>query len=205
MRTILAFMAAAALSVVTAYGQEAGVGAGRIEIGGFPVGGMAFGHGSQTDGPNFRNYALGATFAFNVNKWIGFEGEIGGGVGIRHDMTFAGLRLEDQKSPNMLAYNGDLVVHVVGSDRAIAPYVVSGVGGLTLFTKREVTNLGILNNETYFTGNVGGGVKWFATQHVGLRGDGRFIMVKSRDEVPFFSQEKNQYGARLYAGVLLTY
>jgi hypothetical protein len=119
-------------------------------------------------------------------------------------MTFAGLRLEDQKSPNMLAYNGDLVVHVVGSDRAIAPYVVSGVGGLTLFTRREVTNLGIVNDETYFTGNVGGGVKWFATQHVGLRGDGRFIMVKSRDEVPFFSQEKNQYGARAHAGVLLT-
>jgi hypothetical protein len=47
---ILAFMAAAALSVTTAYGQEAGVGAGRIEIGGFPVGGMAFGHDEQTDG-----------------------------------------------------------------------------------------------------------------------------------------------------------
>jgi len=205
MRRILTFLVAAALSVATANGQETGVGAGRIEFGGFPVGGMAFGESSQTEGPNFSSYALGATFAVNVNKWIGFEGEIGGGVGIRRDMTFNGAVLENQKSPNMLAYNGDLVVHVVGSDRAVAPYVVSGVGGLTLFAKPEVAGLGIINDETYFTGNVGGGVKWFATRHVGLRGDGRFIMVKTRDQAPFFSQENNQYGARFYAGVLLTY
>ena len=205
MRRILTFLVAAALSVATANGQETAVGAGRIEFGGFPVGGMAFGESSQTEGPNFSSYALGATFAVNVNKWIGFEGEIGGGVGIRRDMTFNGAVLENQKSPNMLAYNGDLVVHVVGSDRAVAPYVVSGVGGLTLFAKPEVAGLGIINDETYFTGNVGGGVKWFATRHVGLRGDGRFIMVKTRDQAPFFSQENNQYGARFYAGVLLTY
>lgn len=205
MRTVLAFVVASSLLVATAFGQEAGIGAGRIEFGGFPVGGIVFGHDSQRDEPNFRHYALGANFTVNVNKWIGFEGEVGGAVGIRHDVVFDGARLFNQKSPNMLSYNGDLVVHVIGNDRSVAPYVVSGVGGLTLFAKPGVANLGILNNETYFTGNVGGGVKWFATRHVGLRGDGRFIMVKSRDEAPFFSQQHNQYGARVYAGVLLTY
>jgi len=205
MRRVLPFIVAAALSVASANAQEIGVGAGRVEIGGFPVGGMAFGNGSQTDGPNFSSYALGANFAVNFNKWIGFEGEIGGGVGIHRDMTFDGAVLENQKSPNMLAYNGDLVVHVVGNDRAVAPYVVGGVGGLTVFAKPEVASLGLLNDETYLTGNVGGGVKWYATRHVGLRGDGRFIMVKGRDDAPLFSQENNQYGARFYAGVLFTF
>jgi hypothetical protein len=41
---------------------------------------------------------------------------------------------------------------------------VGGVGGLTLFTDTAVTNLGVIANETYFAGNLGGGVKWFATR-----------------------------------------
>lgn len=205
MRVITAFIAMAALSLGTAYAQETGVGAGRVEVGAFPVGGIFFGNDGKSDTPNFGNYALGGAFTVNVNRWIGFEGEIGGGVGIRQDMTYNGATLTNQKSPHMLAYNGNLVVYVIGSNRVVAPYVVGGVGGLTLFAKPEVANLGILKDETFFAGNVGGGVKWFATRHVGLRGDGRLIMVKNRDEVPFFSQTNNRYGARLYAGVLLTY
>jgi len=120
-------------------------------------------------------------------------------------MTLNGALLTNQKTPHMLAYNGDLVVSVIGNDRAVSPYVVAGVGGLTLFSATNVVNLGILKNETYFTGNLGGGVKWFATPHVGLRGDARFIMVKNRDDAPFFNRDENRYGARVYAGLLLTY
>ena len=205
MRTFIAVFAAAALSLGTAHAQERGVGAGRIEVGAFPVGGMFFGNTDNDNKPNFGNYALGAGLTVNINKWIGFEGEVGGGIGIRQDMTFNGARLANQKTPHMLAYNGDLVVHVIGNDRAVSPYVVGGVGGLTLFTNSDVTNLGIVNDETYFTGNVGGGVKWFAARHVGLRGDARFIMVKNKDQAPFFNDLENRYGARVYAGLLLTY
>jgi hypothetical protein len=72
-----------ALSVGTAFAQEGATGAGRIEVGAFPVGGIFFGNGDKANEPNFGNYALGATVAVNANKWIGFEGEIGGAVGIR--------------------------------------------------------------------------------------------------------------------------
>jgi hypothetical protein len=205
MRAIIAFIAVAALSVGTAFAQESATGAGRIEVGAFPVGGIFFGNGDTAKEPNFGNYALGATVTVNANKWIGFEGEIGGAVGIRQNMTFNGNRLTNQATPHMLAYNGDVVVHVVGSDRVVAPYVAAGVGGLTLFARNEVANLGIIKDETYFTGNFGGGVKWFATRHVGLRGDARFIMVKNRDDAPFFTQADNRYGVRVGAGVLLTY
>jgi hypothetical protein len=201
-RAIMAFMTVAALSVGTGFAQERTPGAGRIEFGAFPVGGIFFGN-DDANKPNFGNYALGATFSVNANKWVGFEGEIGGGVGIRQDMTFNGATLIDQATPHMFAYSGDVVVHVVGSDRLVAPYVAAGVGGLTVFARNDVANLGILNDETYFTGNVGGGVKWFATRHVGLRGDARFIMVKNKDEAPFFSEQNK--GVRVSAGVLLTY
>jgi hypothetical protein len=134
------------------------------------------------------------------------EGELGGGIGIKQDMTFNAATLSHQKTPNMLAYNGNLVVNPVGSDRLVVPYVVGGVGGLTLFAASAVNNLGVTNNETYFAGNLGGGVKWFATRHVGLRGDGRFIAVKNKDEAPlFFGNQNNRYGVRVSGGLVLTY
>src|SRR5262249_24309852 len=157
--------------------QELGPGAGRIEIGIFPVGGLFFGHSSGRS-PNFGDYALGVGLTVNVNKRFGFEGEIGGAVGIRQEMTHNGVLLSNQQSPSMVAYNGDLIVNVIGSDRTISPYIAVGGGGLTLLSNADVTNLGIINNETYLTGNAGGGVKWFASPHVGVRGDFRLFIVK---------------------------
>ena len=49
--------------------------------------------------------------------------------------------------------------------------MTGGVGGLSLFDKAD---LGISDTETFLTGNVGGGVKWY-TGRWGLRGDYRFI------------------------------
>ena len=93
----------------------------------------------------------------------------------------------------------------IGNDRLVVPYVVGGLGGLTLLSDSEVASLGVFANETYLTGNIGGGVKWFATRHVGLSGDARFIAVKNRDEAPFFGQQNNRYGGRFHGGLVLTY
>src|SRR5262245_22562624 len=158
MRTWIVLLVASALSLGTARAQEVSTGAGRIEIGVFPVGGVFFGHYSGNT-PNFGDYALGTGLTLNLNRWIGVEGEIGGAVGIRQEMKHNGVLLPNQLSPSMIAYNGSVVVNVIGSDRAVSPYVAFGGGGLTLLTNGNVTNLGIVNNETYLTGNAGGGVK----------------------------------------------
>ena len=204
MRRLLALIVGMMCVMGTAYAQEH-VGAGRVEIGAFPGGGIFFGKSTDNTGPNFGNYALGASVTLNFNKWIGVEGEIGGGVGIRQDFTFNAATLTHQKTPNMLAYSGNLVVHPIGNDRVVVPYVVGGLGALTLFSDSHVTNLGVIANETYLSGNIGGGVKWFATRHVGLSGDARFIAVKNRDEAPFFGQQNNRYGGRFHGGLVLTY
>ena len=79
------------------------------------------------------------------------------------------------------------------------PYVTGGVGGLSLFEK---ASLGINGTETFLTGNVGGGVKWYAGRW-GLRGDYRFVAVQSKDDAPDFFGQETRYGHRVYGGVLL--
>ena len=56
-------------------------------------------------------------------------------------------------APNMLSHNGNLVVSPV-TGHAVVPYATIGIGGLTMF---ERPPLGI-PDETFLTGNVGGGV-----------------------------------------------
>ncbi len=204
-RTLLALFAATLMSFGTAYAQETGVGAGRIEVGAFPGGGMFFTQSSNGNEPDFGNYSLGASLTVNVNRWIGFEGEGGATVGIRQNLKLGRTAFTDQRTPGMWMYSGNVVVNPAGNARAVVPYVTGGVGGLTIAPWGDVGALGITNYETYLTGNVGGGVKWFSTQHFGVRGDYRFFMVQNKDSAPLFFGNENRYGHRVQAGLIFTY
>ncbi len=75
-----------------------------------------------------------------------------------------------------------------------------------MFDTSDVANLGVTTTETYFTGNAGGGLKWFAARHWGLRADYRLFIIRNKDAAPlFFGQEDLRYGHRVYGGVVLTY
>jgi hypothetical protein len=82
---------------------------------------------------------------------------------------------------------------------SVVPYVTGGIGGLSVFEK---ASLGVSRNETFLTGNVGGGVKWYAGRW-GLRGDYRFVGVQSKDEAPAFFGQDTRYGHRVYGAVML--
>jgi hypothetical protein len=77
----------------------------------FPGGGMFFNSSSSEAEPNFGNYAVGGGLTFNVNRWIGFEGELGSAVGVKQSFTFDGAAYTRQASPHMLAYSGNVVVN----------------------------------------------------------------------------------------------
>lgn len=203
---LLAGLTLATAGTVSAQSHDAqGYGAGRWEVSAFPGGGIFFTEGSDTNAPDFGEYALGASATFNVSKWVGVEGEIGGGLSVQQELAFRGATLTDAKVPHTLAYNGNVVVSPIGSDRRIVPYLTGGAGGLTLFARDQVTQLGVANDETFFTGNVGGGVKWFASRHLGLRADYRFIAIQSKDDAPrFFGLDETRYGHRVYGGIVLT-
>jgi hypothetical protein len=202
---ILSLLVAGAFFVGTAYAQEGTTGAGRVEVGAFPGGGMFFMQSNTGNEPDFGNYALAGSVTVNLSRWVGIEGEGGGSVGIRQRFNVAGNTFTEQRTPGMYAYNGNVVVHPGGSNRAVVPYATVGIGGLTLSPRGGVENLGIVNYETFLTGNVGGGLKWFSTRHFGVRGDYRFFMVRSKDTAPVFFGNEDRYGHRVQAGLVFTY
>jgi Outer membrane protein beta-barrel domain len=177
--------------------QDGVRGPGAVVVTIIPGGATFFTEGKDTNEPSFKNYGVGGGVEVNFNRYVGVEGEATGALGITQDLHFTG-GLSNTKTPNLFNYSGNLVVSAANRT-AIVPYVTGGVGGLTLFDK---ASLGIVNTDTFLTGNVGAGVKWFNGRW-GLRGDYRFITVKSRDNAPGFFGQETRYGHRVYGGLLI--
>jgi len=203
--TVVAFITAALFSVGLASAQESGAGAGRYEIGAFPGGGMFFTQSSNGNETEFGNYALGASFTYNANPWVGVEGEGGWTIGMTQSLQLAGQTFDDRRSPSTWGYNGNLVVNPWGSHRPFVPYGTVGIGGLTMSPKLEAERLGITNYETFLTSNYGGGIKWFSTQHFGVRADYRMFMIDGKDTAPAFFGTATRYGHRVQAGENASY
>jgi hypothetical protein len=180
-----------------AYAQEATPGPGRVEVSIIPAGGVFFTERTETQEPSFGNYDLGGAVAVNFNRFVGVEGEVSGALGITQDLQFGGST-SNLKTPDILNYSGNVVVSAANRS-SVVPYVTAGVGGLSVFKE---AGLGINDNQTFFTGNVGGGVKWYAGRW-GLRGDYRFIGVQSKDDASTFFGSDTRYGHRVYGAVLL--
>jgi hypothetical protein len=197
MKIWIAFLVATmSLMGTHGYAQEVGARPGTAEVTIIPGGGMFF-VSSNTES-SFGNYSLGGAFTYNINRYVGVEGEVGETLGITQNLALGGVT-SSQKTPNMLGYTGN-VVFSAAPRHSTVPYVTGGVGGLTLF---QATGVSIANNTTFLTGNVGAGVKWYANNRVGFRGDYRFIMVRSSDTAPAFFGQENRYGHRIYGGLVL--
>ena len=194
----LALALVGVLGAGRAYAQEStAAGPGPVVVTIIPGGATYFTEGNDTKGPSFGNYHLGGAVAVNFNRFVGVEGEVGGALGITQDLTLPG-GVSNLKTPNLLNYSGNLVVSAANKT-SVVPYVTGGIGGLSVFKKES---LGIPDNETFFTSNVGGGVNWYAGRW-GLRGDYRFIAVQKKDDAPAFFGQETRYGHRVYGGVLL--
>ena len=209
MRQILSTAGIAALLMLpfaaASFAQDAGrPGAGRWEVTAFPAGGIFFTEGDRADAADFGEYEIGASVTYNFNRRLGFEGEFGGGISVDQTLRLAGTTLSNASVPHSLAYNGNVIYNIVGSDRALVPYVAGGAGGLTLLSRDRVRSL-LADDETFFTGNVGGGIRWFPSRHWGVRADYRFVAVKSKDDAPsFFGLEESRFGHRVFGGIVLT-
>jgi hypothetical protein len=190
-------VAVATAGASQAYAQEVAPGPGPVVVTIIPGGATFFTEGKNTNGSSFANYGLGAGVQVNFNRYIGVEGEVSGALGIAQDLQLASGVL-NQKTPNLLNYSGNLVISAANHS-SVVPYATGGIGGLTLFDK---ATLGINQTDTFLTGNVGGGVKWFRGRW-GLRGDYRFIAVRSQDDAPTFFGQETRYGHRIYGGVLI--
>lgn len=199
-RYIAAFLVAVGVGIVgtsQAYAQDIVPGPGAVVVTIIPAGGTFFTESKDAQSPSFGNFDLGGAVEVNFNRYVGVEGEVSGALGIAQDLRFGGTT-SNIKSPNLLNYSGNLVLSAP-TRHGLVPYAIGGVGGLSVF---ERASLGINSTETFLTGNVGGGVKWFHGRW-GLRGDYRFVATKSKDDAPSFFGQENRYGHRVYGGVLL--
>ncbi len=189
--SVLSMFAAAPASA-----QELSAGPGTVEVTLIPGGGTFF--TSKGQAPQFGNYTYGGALTYNVNRFVGIEGEVGGTAGIVQDLNFGGTTA-NLKTPNSLTYTGNVVISAPG--HSVVPFITGGVGGLTMY---ERADLGVQNRENFLTGNVGGGIKWYAPNgRWGLRGDYRFIAVRSNDSAPAFFGQDTQYGHRVYGAVIV--
>jgi hypothetical protein len=180
-----------------AYAQESGPAIGIVQLSIIPGGGVFFTDDADANEPGFGNYDLGGSLTVNFNRFVGIEGEVAGGLGVTQGLQAGGFS-SDLKTPNLLNYSGNLVLSAANRT-SLVPYLTGGIGGLTLL---ETANLGINEAETFLTGNVGGGLKWYAGRW-GLRADYRFVAVQSKDDAPAFFGQVTRYGHRVYAGVIL--
>jgi len=180
------------------YAQEtSAAGPGTIEVTVIPGGATFFTGGNN--GSSFGNYNLGGALTYNINRIVGVEGEVVTSLGIAQDLRFGGLTA-NLKSPNTLAYTGNVVLSLP-TNSSFVPYATGGIGGLTMFEK---ASLGFNSAETFLTGNVGGGLKWYARNGFwGLRGDYRFMATKSKDSAPAFFGQDTRYGHRVYGAVII--
>ena len=184
-------------SVGAAYAQEATPGPGLVEVTYIPAGAAYI--ASKDASPSFGNYGFGTAVTFNINQYVGIEGELAAMIATTSSLQFGDLN-QNIKSPNMLGYTGNVVISPF-TGHAVVPYATGGVGGLTMFERRE---LGVVSDETFLTGNVGGGVKWYAPNNRwGLRGEYRFVANKSKDDAPAFFGRDTRYMHRVYGAVII--
>ena len=184
--------------VTGAYAQETTPGPGTVEVTVIPAGAAFFTGGSS--GLSFGTYTLGGALTANINRILGVEAEASGAFSGFDGAQFGDLA-KIQKTPSHLTYTGNLVVSVP-THASVVPYVTAGIGGFTMFKQ---VDLGLNSSETFLTGNVGGGVKWYAPNgRWGLRGDYRFGATQGKDTAPAFFGQDTRYGHRVYVGVILT-
>jgi hypothetical protein len=190
--------AAAVTAAEPVFAQDAAPGPGKVVITVIPAGATFFTEAEDNPrGPSFGNYELGGSVTINFNRYVGVEGEVSGGIGVSQALQVGGAVI-DEKSPNLMNYNANLVLSAPNRT-SLVPYLTGGVGGMTMFERQSLT---VNDVETFLTGNVGGGLAWYAGRW-GLRGDYRFIAVQSKDDAPSFFGAEERYGHRFYAGVLL--
>src|SRR5687768_10957344 len=140
----LGFVLASFGAVDGVYAQEGPAGAGRAEITFIPAGAVLFTENTDASAPSFSNYQLGAGVTYNINRFLGVEGEVASSIGISQSLDFG--YPSTVRTPDVLSYMGNLVVSLP-SGSPVVPYVTGGVGGLSLFSRE---GFGIDKTESLF-------------------------------------------------------
>ena len=121
-----------------------------------------------------NSYNLGATFGINITALDAIE------VFWQRQFTEGRLPAETPvpNSPaNLIAFNlkidqihVNFLHHYLVSDPRAKPYIMAGLGATTFYANRN----GQSGSNSEFSFAIGGGIKYFLTNHFGLRGEARW-------------------------------
>jgi hypothetical protein len=199
--------------VRVASAQDPTPGAGKVEIGGFPMGGTFFGGGDDDGEVNFNVYSAGASITRYLTDRTAIEGELTISFGLAQDVFFRNSEVLHVQMPNVWSYFGNVVFFPGrATGRRLPYYVTAGVGAVSLQSRQPTRQFGYdvdtVGFETFIAENIGGGVKIFraAAPDWGFRADYRYLIVNANGDAPaFFARAKSRSGHRVNFGVLFTW
>ena len=172
---------------------------GKAELAIVPGGWVTFLAPDVFPEPAFSEYLIGVSITYNPGP-IGIEGGYVVGLGRSQELKF-GSTVVTKKSPPVFMDSVNLIVPLMGNRRKVVPFVTAGIGETTINRTRDV---GQPDTETFFTGNFGGGLKWYSEGRLGFRGDYRYAISRSEFGAPgsFFGRERRK-SHRFYAGLIV--
>ena len=213
MRSVQGSVAILILFAVTAVASaQESTGAGKVEIGGFPMGGTFFVGGDDDKEVNFNVYTAGANLTCYLTQRAAIEGELSISVGLAQDVLFRNSEVLHAQMPNVWSYFGNAVWFPAGATgRTVAYYITAGAGAVSLQSRQPTGQFGYdadtVGFQTFLAENIGGGVKIFraAAPDWGFRADYRYVIVNANGDAPaFFARAKSRGGHRVSFGVLFT-
>jgi hypothetical protein len=208
-RVLLMLVALMASGTVVSAQETGDFGAGKLEVGGFPGGGLWFVGGDNDTEVDFNNYDFGGGATWYFSPVVAIEAEAAFGLGISQNVNYRNREVHRIQMPHTLSTGGNIVIFPAGSARRVSSYVTGGVGTLTLYSRTAAALVfGLTEHERFFTTNVGGGVKIFRrgdAANWGFRIDYRILLVNdNNDAAALFAQSRGRTGHRFYIGMLHT-
>lgn len=181
-----------------AFGQSQGAGRGELTI--VPGGWVSFAKPDVEPEPSFGEYVVGGAITVNWAH-LGIEGELLAGLRRTQDLEFGSAPAVNKQTPPLFFDSVNLIVPLMGNHRKAVPYVTAGIGETTFNRTRDV---GQPDTETFVTGNFGGGVKWYSSGRLGVRGDYRFSVVRSEARAPgTFTGRELRKDQRIYGALIV--
>ena len=194
--------------------QDATIGAGKIELGGFPGGGTFLGGGDDNLEVNFNVYTSGGGVTYYLNNKAAVEAEVTGSIGWAQDVNYKNKEITSIQMPGVWSYTGNIVFFPQGTAGRRVPFYITGGAGILSLQPRIPTkpfgyDVDVVGWQSFVTENIGGGIKIFRAADApnwGFRVDYRYLFVGSKsDAPPFFAKSKSRTGHRVYIGLLYTW
>jgi hypothetical protein len=214
MRTACASALIVLVVGASAAAQDAATGAGKLEVGLYPLGATFLVGGDDNREVNFNLYTADTNLTYYVNKRTAIEGELTISFGLAQDVVFNRTQVLHVQMPNVWSYSGNVVFFPGGTTGKQLPvYVTGGIGAISLQSRTPTGQFGYdvdtVAFETFTAENIGGGVKIFRGADApdwGFRVDYRYVIVNANSDAPaFFAKAKTRGGHRLSFGVLFTW